>query len=135
MFILVLQKQMLHVMLGFSLMHKAFDMGSHSRVKRSKFMDKRFQPLNLVQFLFYGLKLVMERLISLYVSLCIQNLEVCPKCKQVMAKFFKNMCRKLQQVKEALNHAQKHKLGFQRGVGTLDHLYQLSIDPKSLEIG
>ena len=26
-----------------------------------------------------------------------------------MAKFSKNMCRKLQQVKEAFNHAQKHK--------------------------
>ena len=42
MLILVLQKQMLHVMLGFSLMHKAFDMGSHSDEKRVKFMDKGF---------------------------------------------------------------------------------------------
>ena len=38
----VLQKQMLHVMLGFSLIHKDFDMGSHSSEKRVKFMDKRF---------------------------------------------------------------------------------------------
>ena len=42
MLILVLQKQMLHVMLGFSLIYKAFDMVSHSYVKRIKFVDKGF---------------------------------------------------------------------------------------------
>ena len=39
---LVLQKQMLQVMLDLVLYTKLFDMGSHSRVKRVKFMDKRF---------------------------------------------------------------------------------------------
>ena len=42
MLILVLQKQMLHEMLGSSLMHKLFDMESHSVVKRSKLWTKGF---------------------------------------------------------------------------------------------
>ena len=36
MFILVLQKQMLHEMLGSSLMHKAFDMESHRDRKSTR---------------------------------------------------------------------------------------------------
>ena len=53
MLILVLQKQILHEMLGFSLMHKAFWYGKPQYSKEVKVMDKGFYLLKLVQFFLY----------------------------------------------------------------------------------
>ena len=72
MLILVLQKQMLHEMLGFSLMHKAFWYGKPQCSKEVKVMDKGFLSFEIGLVLFvYGLKEAMGRQTSLYVSLCI----------------------------------------------------------------
>ena len=73
MLILVLQKQMLRVRLGFSLMHKAFDMGKPKWCKEGKVYGQKVLAFEFGLFFVLWTQSGYGKAISLYVYICIQK--------------------------------------------------------------